>query len=150
VSSWLSARIRRTICVATSFCVSFWSKDFAESCRFSHIFSSYDDVDDDYDDEDEDDDDDNMLLPVVSISRCLLITRKTGCYVTNVLIDEDLEVSFFCDHSIALTESLGSNLIQGIGSVTWKALIQTKGCQSVTAVQLARLACPYTVLQLTQ
>ena len=105
-------RIRRAICVATNICVSVGSKDFAESCRISQIFSSYDDVDDDHDDED--DDDDNMLFPVMSISRCLLITRKAGCYVTNMLIDEDLEVPFFGDHSIALTESLGSNLIQGM------------------------------------
>ena len=119
----------------------------AQSCRISPEFSSYDDVDDDHDDED---DDDNMLLPVMSISRSLLVTRKAGCYVTNRLIDEDLEARFFGDHSIALTESLGSNLIQGISSATWKALIPTKGCQRATVVQLACLVCPYTVSQSTQ
>jgi hypothetical protein len=84
----------------------------AQSCRISPVFSSYDYVDDGYDCED--DDDDNMLLPVMSISRCLLSTRQEACYVTNRLIDEDLEVPFFDDRSIALTESLGSNLIQEI------------------------------------
>jgi hypothetical protein len=67
-----------------------------------------------------------------------------------MLTDEDLEVQFFCDHSIAINESLGSNLIQGIGSVTQKALIQTKGCQRATVVQLACLVRPYAVSQLTQ
>lgn len=90
------------------------------------------------------------LLPVMSISRCLLITRKEGCYVTNRLIDEDLEVPFFGDHSTALTESLGSNLIQGISSAIWKALVPTKGCQHATVVQFACLVCPYTVSQSTQ
>lgn len=113
----------------------------AESCRISPVFSSYDDVDDDHDDKD--DDDDNMLLPVMSIRRCLLITRKAGCYITNRLIDEYLEVPFFSDHSIALTESLGSNLIQGISSATWKALIPTKGCQHATVFQLACLVSVY-------
>lgn len=115
----------------------------AESCRISPIFSSYDDVDDDHDDEDNDDD--NMLLPVVSISRCL-ITRKAGCYVTNRLIDEDVEVLFFGDHSIVLTESLGSNLIQ----VTWQAIIPTKGCLRAAVVRLASLVCLYAVSQSTQ
>jgi len=120
----------------------------SETYRISPVFSCYDDAEDDHGDEDDDDDD--MLLPVMSISRCLLIKRKTGCYVTNRLIDEDLEVPYFGDHSIALTESLGSNLIQGISSATWKALIPTKGCQRATVVQLACLVCQYTVSQSTQ
>lgn len=118
-----------------------------ESCRICPVFSSYDDADDDHGDEEDDDDD--MLLPVMSISRCLLTKRKAGCYVTNRPIDEDLEVPFFGDHSIVLTESLGPNPIQGISSATWKALILTKGCQRATVVQLACLVCQYTVSQST-
>lgn len=120
-------------------------KRAAESVQY---FRVNDDVDDNHGDEDDDDDD--MLLPVMSTSRCLLIKRKAGCYVTNRPIDEDLEVPFFGDHSIALAETLGSNPIQGISSVTWKALILTKGCQRATALQLVCLVCQYTISQSTQ
>ena len=113
----------------------------AESCRISQIFSSYDDDDAD-DHDDEDDDDDNMLLPVMSVSRCLLVTKKADCYVTNRLIYEDLEVPYFVDHRRALTESSGSNLFQGISPATCKALIPTKSCLRATVVQLTSRICP--------
>jgi hypothetical protein len=93
--------------------------------------------------DDEEDDDDNMLLPVLSISSCLLITKKAHCYVTNRLIYKDLEFPFFVDYSKVLTESFGSNLIQGISSATCKTIIPTKTCLSATVVQLAPRTCLY-------